>query len=41
MFFFEWCNVFMHIYVCLLVPIRLRKDLFIGYDVVIIIMMLD
>jgi hypothetical protein len=21
---FEWCNILMHIYVCLLVPVRLR-----------------
>jgi hypothetical protein len=38
MFFFEWCNVLMHIYVCLLVPVRLRfalrldRDSFLSFE---------
>jgi hypothetical protein len=32
MFFFEWCNVLMHIYVCLLVPVRLRFSLRLDHD---------
>jgi hypothetical protein len=32
MFFFEWCNVLMHIYVCLLVPVRLRFALRLDHD---------
>jgi hypothetical protein len=30
MFLFEWCNVLMHIYVCLLVSVRLRFALRFG-----------
>jgi hypothetical protein len=38
MFFFEWCNVLMHIYVCLFVPVRLHfalrldRDLFPSFE---------
>jgi hypothetical protein len=32
MFSLAWCNVLMHIYVCLLVPVRLRFALRIDRD---------
>jgi hypothetical protein len=32
MFFFEWCNVLKRIYVCLLVPVRLRFALRLDHD---------
>jgi hypothetical protein len=32
MFFFEWCNVLMHIYVCLLLHVRLRFALRLDHD---------
>jgi hypothetical protein len=38
MFAFIWCNVLMHVYVCLLVPVcvhcmpRIDRDLFSGFE---------